>query len=73
MNNQISDAYIIYKLQCKTNILEAYFPFIANIIAENSRDEIDENSIKQGFEKKYGISISIPFIRQVLGVGADKK
>ena len=74
MNNQLNDAYIIYKLQCrKSNILDAYFPFLANIVIENSWEEINENLIKQEFENKYGIPISISFIRQVLGIGVENK
>ena len=42
MNNQLNDAYVIYKLQCKkSNILEAYFPFFANIVVEKNWEEIN--------------------------------
>ena len=74
MNNQLNDAYVIYKLQCKkSNILEAYFPFFANIVVEKNWEEINENSIKQEFENKYGIPVSTLFVRQVLGVGLENK
>lgn len=74
MNNHLNDVYIIYKLQCqKNNILEAYFPFLANIVVENRWEEVNENLIKQKFESKYGIYISISFIRQVLGIGVENK
>lgn len=74
MNNKLNDAYIIYKLQCKkNNILEAYFPFMANIIMEKCVDEINENIIQKEFEDKYGIKLSVAFVRQVLGVGVENK
>lgn len=74
LNNHLNDAYIIYKLQCnKSNILEAYFPFMANIVIENNWEEVNENKIKQEFEKKYGINVSISFIRQVLAIGIENK
>lgn len=53
------------------NVLNAYYSLVANIIITNRIETIDENEIALLFEKSYGIPVTIPFIRQVLGVGLE--
>ncbi len=53
------------------NVLNAYYSLVANIIMTNRIETIDENEITVLFEKNYGIPVTIPFVRQVLGVGLE--
>lgn len=72
MNERYLDVYTLFKMQCADgDILRAYYPFLANIILDAKMDKIDENIVKNAFEEKYEIPITIPFIRQILGVGID--
>lgn len=72
MDEKYLDVYTLFKMQCKDgDILSAYYPFLANIIIEKQMEEISEDTIKIAFEEKYEIPISVPFIRQVLGIGVS--
>lgn len=74
MEEKYFDVYALFKMQCANgNVLEAYYPFMANIILENNMEEINEDLIKKVFEERYKINISVLFIRQVLGVGIENK
>lgn len=74
MEEKYFDVYALFKMQCANgNVLEAYYPFMANIILENNMEEINEDLIKKVFEDRYKINISVLFIRQVLGVGIENK
>lgn len=52
--------------------MEAYFPFLAQVLLEQRAQQVDTGKLKQDFEKKYSIPISTFFINQVLGVGIEK-
>lgn len=70
MNERYTDAYILFKSQCMDgNVLKAYYPFFAQIVLDEKWEEIDENKIKERFEIKYGIPMTVSFVRQVLGEG----
>ena len=51
------------------NILDAYFPFFANIICENEWEYVNDKQVSTEFEKKYSFAVPLTFVRQVLGVG----
>lgn len=51
------------------NILDTYFSFIANMLIEDNVNIVEDHAVRDMFEKRYHFSISLPFIRQVLGVG----
>lgn len=55
------------------NLLEAYFPYFANIIIENKYEIIDEVEIQKKFKEKYTIDVPATFVRQVLSVGLKGK
>lgn len=62
--------YAAFRSGCLgNNILEAYFPFLANIICTENWETIDELQVRTEFEKKYNIPVPLTFVRQVLGVG----
>lgn len=74
MNEKYIDVYALFKMQCSNgNILEAYYPFLANIILETNMEEINEDAVKKMFEERYEIPISVLFIRQVLAIGVENK
>ena len=69
---RLFDVYAIFKLTCTSgSIMEVYYPFLANIILDKNMDKINVNEVKKVFEEKYGLPISVPFIRQVLAVGIE--
>lgn len=48
MEEKYFDVYALFKMQCANgNVLEAYYPFMANIILENNMEEINEDLIKR--------------------------
>lgn len=66
----ISDLHIAFRAGwLGDNILTVYFPFFANILKEESIGQVDEHAFSILFCKKYGVSVPIAFIRQVLAVG----
>ena len=50
----------------KSNVIEEYFPFFASIIIENKLESIDDDKLTDLFVEKYGVEISVMFVRQVL-------
>lgn len=74
MENNLVKVYAAYRSGCLgDNILDTYFRFFANIIYDQHWEEIDEAVLAEHFSERYGISLPLPFIRQVLGVGMDNK
>lgn len=74
MNNNLVKVYAAFHSGCLgKNILEAYYPFFANIIYEERWDIVDEDLVAKIFADKYHFNVPLPFIRQVLGVGIEKK
>ena len=74
MENNLVKVYAAYRSGCLgDNILDTYFRFFANIIYDQHWEEIDEAVLAEHFSKRYGISLPLPFVRQVLGVGMDNK
>ena len=74
MKNSLVKVYAAYRSGCLgDNILDTYFRFFANIIYERQWEEVDEVSLANAFLERYGISLPLPFIRQVLGVGMENK
>ena len=66
--------YAAYRSGCLgDNILDTYFRFFANIIYDQHWEEIDEAVLADAFSQRYGISLPLPFVRQVLGVGMENK
>ena len=55
------------------NILDTYFSLVANMISEEGVKVVDDSNISAMLKNRYGIYFSLPFIRQVLGVGVQKK
>lgn len=72
MEKSFSEVYELFKIRCSNgNILESYYPFLANVIIERGSEQVNDNTVRNDFEKKYGIPISLPFTRQVLSVGLE--
>lgn len=72
MKDNLTKVYAAFRSGCLgKNILEAYFPFFANIICEEALDIIDEHYIGQRFNEKYEIPVPLTFVRQVLSVGVQ--
>lgn len=70
MKKDLVKLYAAFRSGCLgDNILEAYFPFLANIICEENWASVDEKLIATKFNQKYKITIPLTFIRQVLGIG----
>ncbi|PKL27829.1 MAG: hypothetical protein CVU90_15760 [Firmicutes bacterium HGW-Firmicutes-15] len=70
MKSNMVKVYVAFRSGCLgNNILEAYYPFLANIIWKENITVIDELQIRAEFERKYKIPVPISFIREVLGVG----
>lgn len=55
------------------NILEAYFPFLVNIINEENWDNVEDTRVAEYFLKKYNIPVPLTFVRQVLSIGIENK
>lgn len=55
------------------NILNTYFSFIANMIAEEKLTVVEDTVIASKFKDRYTIDLPLPFVRQVLGVGVHNK
>lgn len=55
------------------NILDTYFSFIANMIAEEKLTVVEDTVIASKFKDRYTIDLPLPFVRQVLGVGVQNK
>lgn len=53
------------------NILDTYFSFIANMIAEERMTVIEDSVIVDKFNERYTIDLPLPFVRQILGVGVQ--
>lgn len=69
---KITKLYAAYKTGCLgNNILDTYFSFVANIIAEEHLSIIEEATIVAKFFDRYSIELPMTFIRQVLGVGVQ--
>ena len=74
MENKLVKVYAAYCSGCLgDNILDTYFRFFANIIYDQHWEEIDEAVLVDHFSDRYGISLPLPFARQVLGVGMENK
>lgn len=72
MKDSLAKVYAAFRSGCLgNNILEAYFPFFANIICEDALEIIDEHYIGDRFNEKYEIPVPLTFVRQVLGVGIE--
>lgn len=70
MDNNLTKIYAAFRSGCLgNNILEAYFPFFANIIYDENWDVVDEMKVAKCFFEKYHIPVQLTFVRQVLGVG----
>jgi len=74
LNNKIVKLYAAYRSGCLgDNIFHAYYPLIASVISEENWDIVDETQVGEKFKGKYDISLPLNFIRQILGVGVEKK
>ena len=70
MAKEMIKIYAAFRSGCLgKNILDAYFPFFANIICEENWDFVDEGLVAKKFEEKYHIPVTLNFVRQVLGMG----
>lgn len=74
MRNDMTKVYAAYLSGCLgRNVLEAYFPFLANIICDENWSIIDETQVRSKFQEKYNIPVPLSFVRQVLGVGVRNR
>lgn len=72
--SQITKLYAAYKAgYLGDNILDTYFSFIANIIAEKHITVVEDSQVAALFQERYDIELPLPFLRQVLGVGVSNK
>ena len=55
-----------------TNLLEAYFPFLANIICSEKMTLIVPVKISESFKRRYGFEIPLTFIRSILSIGVQR-
>lgn len=70
----ITKLYAAYKAEyLGNNILDTYFSFIASMIYENHLTIVEDYAIAKMFKEKYAFELPLPFVRQVLGVGVQKK
>ena len=70
----ITKLYAAYKAgYLGNNILDTYFSFIANMISEEHLSIVEDNAISDKFKERYKIELPLPFVRQILGVGVQKK
>lgn len=68
----IEKLYAAYRSGClKEDRLSTYYPFCASLIFEKNWETVDEDLVREEFEKKYGFSLPAPFVRQVLGTGVN--
>ena len=56
-----------------SSVLEVYFSFVATIIFEEDWDIVEETLVAEKLNQKYGLKLPSSVIRQVLGVGMNKK
>ena len=69
MNNTIK-LYAAYKSgYLGENIIDAYFPFAANIMLENNIKVVRDTEIAEKFKERYKFELPLPFIRQILNTG----
>ena len=67
---KITKLYAAYKAgYLGDNILDTYFSFTANMIAERHVSTVEDTEIAAMFMERYDIELPLPFLRQVLGVG----
>ena len=67
-----AEMYAAYKAgYLGNNILDTYFSFIANMIAEEKLTVVEDTVIASKFKDRYTIDLPLPFVRQVLGVGVQ--
>ena len=72
--SNITKLYAAYKAgYLGNNILDTYFSFMANMILEEHLMVVEDGVIATKFKERYTIELPLPFIRQVLGVGVQKK
>lgn len=72
--SSITKLYAAYKAgYLGDNILDTYFSFIANIIAEKHITVVEDTHVAALFKERYDIELPLPLLRQVLGVGVDNK
>lgn len=72
--SNINKLYAAYKAgYLGNNILDTYFSFIANIISEEHLTTVEDEVIANKFKERYAIELPLPLIRQILGVGVQKK
>ncbi len=70
MENKFTYLYAVIKSGISgNNIIESYYPLMANIIINNNIVVIDEEEIVALFRENYGIEVSPQFVRQVLNTG----
>lgn len=70
----ITKLYAAYKAgYLGNNILDTYFSFMANMILGEHLMVVEDGVIAAKFKERYTIELPLPFIRQVLGVGVQKK
>lgn len=74
LNNKIVKLYAAYRSGCLgDNIFHAYYPLLASIISEENWDIVHEMQVYVKFKDKYDISLPLNCVRQILGVGVEKK
>lgn len=70
--SNITKLYAAYKAgYLGNNILDTYFSFMANMIAEEHLTVVEDTVIATKFKDRYTMELQLPFIRQVLGVGVQ--
>lgn len=73
MRNEIK-LYAAYKAgYLGNNILETYFSFFANMILEEQIRIVEDTVVATKLKERYSIEFPLSLVRQVLGVGVQKK
>ena len=70
--SDVTKLYAAYKAgYLGDNILDTYFSFVANILVEEHISVVEDHIIASKLRERYSIAFSLPFVRQVLGVGVQ--
>lgn len=71
---KIRKLYAAYKAGfLGNNILDTYFSFAANIIIQEHISVVEDTIVAEKMKEQYLLDLPLPFIRQILGVGVQKK
>lgn len=70
----VTKLYAAYKAgYLGNNILDTYFALVANMILEKHLTVVEDTAIASEIQGRYQAELSLPFIRQILGVGVKNK